>query len=58
MLPDWGENMPPLVGDETLLPVAAGVVGEDPGIGGNDSSKEAPNDDDGLKGLRPLKPVI
>jgi len=40
------------------IPVALGVVGPDCGIGGSDSNKDAPKDDVGLNGLRPLKPVI
>jgi len=39
------------------VPVALGVVGLDCGIGGSDSNKDAPNDDVGLNGLRPVKPV-
>lgn len=35
-----------------------GVVGADCGMGGNESSKCAPNEDDGLNGLIPEKPVI
>lgn len=48
---------------DTFVPVpdgrpdAEGVVGADPVIAGRDSSKEAPKEDDGLKGLRPAKPV-
>ena len=40
---------------------ADGVVGPDPGIGGRLSSKDAPNDDDGLKVFNPVnvpKPVV
>lgn len=37
---------------------AAGVVGAEPGIGGSESIRDAPNDDDGLKGFNPVKPVI
>lgn len=46
--------------EEMLLgvPVTLGVVGLDCGIGGSDSNKDAPNDDVGLNGLIPLKPVI
>lgn len=36
--------------------VAEGLVG-DPAIGGNDSIKFAPNEDEGLKGFTPPKPV-
>lgn len=35
-----------------------GVVGADWGIGGRDSSRAAPNDEDGLNGFMPLKPVL
>lgn len=35
-----------------------GVVGADWGIGGRDSSRAAPNDEDGLNALRPTKPVV
>lgn len=35
-----------------------GVVDSEPGIGGRVSSSEAPNDDVGLKGLRPENPVV
>lgn len=38
-------------------PVIAGVVGWDPGTGGRDSSREAPNDEDGLNGFKPVNPV-
>jgi len=38
-------------------PVTAGVVGPEPGIGGSDSNNEAPKEDDGLNGFRPLNPV-
>lgn len=54
---------PPLLGDvvpstaKAGLPEIAGVVGEEPGIGGRDSISEAPKDDDGLNGLRPANPV-
>lgn len=54
---------PPLSGGavpltvEPGLPEMAGVVGEEPGIGGRDSISEAPKDDDGLNGLRPANPV-
>lgn len=54
---------PPLLGGIVLstaeagLPEIAGVVGEEPGIGGRDSISEAPKDDDGLNGLRPANPV-
>ena len=44
----------PLVGGR---PVIAGVVDPEPGIGGNDSSKEAPKDEEGLKGFNPENPV-
>ena len=40
------------------MPFNAGVPGKDPGIGGKDSSSDAPNDDDGLKGFKPANPVI
>jgi len=43
---------------EDGLPVTLGVVGLDCGIGGSDSNKDAPKDEVGLNGLRPLKPVI
>ena len=36
----------------------SGVVGADWGIGGSDSRSAAPNDDDGLNGLRAEKPVV
>ena len=36
---------------------AAGVDGCE-GIGGKDSRSAAPNEDDGLNGFRPLKPVV
>lgn len=36
----------------------SGVPGKDPGIGGKDSSSDAPNDDDGLNGFKPANPVI
>jgi len=39
-------------------PVIAGVTGAEPGIEGKDSNNEAPNDDEGLNGLSPLKPVV
>jgi len=45
-------------GGSLVVPVALGVVGLDCGIGGSDSNKDAPNDDVGLNGLMPLKPVI
>ena len=35
--------------------VVGGVVGS--GMGGNDSSSDAPNDEVGLNGLKPEKPV-
>ena len=38
--------------------VAEGVVGPDCGIGGKDSSNEAPNEDVGLKAFKPVKPVV
>ena len=38
--------------------VPAGVVGVDCGIGGNDSSNEAPKEDEGLKAFNPVKPVV
>lgn len=54
---DDGDPRPP-----TLKPVgcvdAEGVVGPDWGMGGNDSSKDAPNEEVGLKALRPVKPVV
>jgi len=40
-----------------FVPEAAGVVGEEPGIEGNDSRRDAPNEEDGLNGLRPANPV-
>jgi len=40
-----------------VLPVIVGVVEAEPAIGGRDSNKEAPNEDVGLKGLRPANPV-
>jgi hypothetical protein len=40
------------------LPVIAGVVGSDPATGGRDSSNEAPNEDVGLKGFKPVNPVM
>lgn len=33
------------------------MPGSDPGMGGRDSSNDVPNDEDGLKALRPLNPV-
>ncbi len=30
----------------------------DPVMAGNESIKEAPNDDEGLKGFKPVKPVM
>lgn len=46
--------------ETTLFPLTAagGVPGEEPGIGGKDSSKEAPKDEDGLNGFNPANPVI
>jgi len=35
-----------------------GVVDSEPGMGGRVSRSEAPNEDVGLKGLRPEKPVV
>jgi hypothetical protein len=52
---------PPAVGSVPAelvpFPDIAGVPGSLCGIGGNDSMSDAPNDDDGLKGLIPPKPV-
>jgi len=48
-------------GDEALAAAVGfvpGVPGLDPGIGGNDSRSDAPKEDEGLKALSPLKPVI
>ena len=38
--------------------VPVGVEGLDCGIGGSDSSNEAPKEEVGLKALRPVKPVV
>ena len=35
----------------------AGVVGCDPGMGGNDSISDAPKFEDGLNAFKPAKPV-
>ena len=36
-------------------PVVPGVTGAEPGMGGRDSKREAPKDEEGLNGLRPVK---
>ena len=41
-----------------VLPYNAGVVRPDPVTGGRDSSNEAPNEDVGLKGFKPVNPVM
>lgn len=52
-------EVPLLVGIDAMaggVPLA-GAEGPDAGIGGSDSSNEAPKDDEGLNGLIPPKPV-
>lgn len=44
--------------DSAGLPVTSGVVGADCGIGGSDSRRDAPKDDDGLNALSGVKPVV
>jgi hypothetical protein len=55
-VPVVGDECPPN-GEVVPLPLSAGVPGKDPGIGGKDSSNDAPNDDDGLNGFKPTNPV-
>lgn len=49
---------PPLEVEVLELVAGVGVEGDEPVIGGKDSIKEVPNDDDGLNGFNPAKPVI
>ena len=50
-----GEPIPVAEDDVGSPVVVGGVVGS--GMGGNDSSSDAPNDEVGLNGLKPEKPV-
>ena len=40
------------------MPDNVGVVGPDPATGGRDSSNKAPKEDVGLKGFKPVSPVM
>lgn len=47
------------LGGGEVAPVVFESPGEvDPVIAGNESIKEAPNDDEGLNGFKPVKPVM
>jgi len=45
------------IGEEALGWELVGGAGASSGIGGNDSSSAAPNDDVGLNGFKPANPV-